>query len=258
VRVKKIFLLLLFSCNLHAATLVLIGGGEHPKAALSYFIQKLQPGPIYVLPWGTSYPEESFEDIRSELEKLGAHDIQCFCKEVFTPENYRALARAGGIYFPGGDQNKIMQRIFQSHAKPLLQDLYQKGVPVAGTSAGTAIQTNPMLTGNRAETSEGLGLLAGLIVDQHFLVRGREERLLQALEAFPTLNGIGIDESMSAIIEDSTYVTAIGPSLVTLYIKNHSEIKKIELIDKQSLRLKVASRRSGGRTTTSTKSTTSY
>ena len=130
-----------------------------------------------------------------------------------------------------------MKRILKTNTKAVIQTLYQNGVPVAGTSAGTAIQTGPMLTGNGFETSEGLGLLKNFIVDQHFLVRNRECRLLGALEAFPLLNGIGIDESMSAIIENSTQITALGPSLVTLYLRKSNHFKKIQLSHLQSIRL---------------------
>lgn len=233
----KIFFLIFISFNLHAGTLVLIGGGHRPTEALKYFVQKTQSGPIYVLPWGTDYPEDSFSGIKSELEKLGAMDVQCFCADEFGPDEYHALARAGGVYFPGGDQNKIMSRIFKSGTKDLIHSLYQNGVPVAGTSAGTAIQTNPMLTGSGSETAEGLGLLEKFIVDQHFLAREREGRLLGALELFPRLNGMGIDESMSAVIENSRLITALGPSHVILYIRTNDGFRKIKLSHQQTLKL---------------------
>ena len=227
----------MLSFNINANTLVLIGGGDRPKEALFAFLAAAKIGPIFVLPWGTDYPEESFSIIKSELQKLGASDIRCFCQEQFDAKDFSALSSAGGIYFPGGDQNKIMQRILKNKLKVLIRELYEKGVPIAGTSAGTAIQSNPMLTGFESETSEGLGLFDHFIVDQHFLVRNREGRLITALQQFPKHNGLGIDESMSVVVENSKKITALGPSVVCLYLRKKNNLKKIKLTNLQKIEL---------------------
>lgn len=229
-----LFLIFFISFELNATTLVLIGGGNRPKEALAYFVQKTQNAPIYVLPWGTSYPKESFASIKSELEEHGNVDVRCFCSASFSRNDYIALSKAGGIYFPGGDQNKVMKRIFKAKIKNLIHRLYKAGVPVAGTSAGTAIQSNPMLTGSGIQTSEGLGLLPNFIVDQHFLVRARQERLLGALEENTNLSGLGIDENMSVVVENSSYFTALGPSIITFYLRKNNNLKKIEISHQQS------------------------
>ncbi|MBY0517312.1 MAG: cyanophycinase [Bacteriovoracaceae bacterium] len=221
--------LLLLSTPLFASTLVLIGGGDHPKEALEAFLKEAKRGAVVVIPWGTSYPEESHKAIEAELEALGAKKVVCLCTSTFTAKDLKVLKKAGAIYFPGGDQNKIMARILQNNLKPVLEKLYQDGVPVAGTSAGTAIQSNPMLTGNASETSEGLGLLKRFIVDQHFVVRNREERLLKVLENNPTRSGMGVDESMSVVVKDDKEFTALGPSVVILYLKHTDGIQKIIL-----------------------------
>lgn len=218
-------------------SLTLIGGGNRVQSALEFFVKNVLSGPIYVFPWGTSYPQESFQSIKAELENLGASEITCFCDEEFTAQDRLNLSKAKGLYFPGGNQNKVMEKILKHDLKNLITDLYHSGIPVVGTSAGTAIQTNPMLTGNASETSEGLGLLKGFIIDQHFLVRGRQQRLLSALRNNPGLNGIGVDESMSAVFKNNT-ITALGPTLVTLYLQTSKEIQTIELSDGQSYVIK--------------------
>jgi len=231
----KYLALVLFFVSFYskASTLVLIGGGKRPATALKFFVEKKVPGPLYVLPWGTRYPIESFESIKKELEAVGATDIRCFCDEVFTDFDRLALSNAGGIYFPGGNQNKVMKRIFKYELKELITDLYKAGVPVTGTSAGTAIQSNPMLTGNGSESSEGLGLLEDFIIDQHFLVRGRQQRLLGALDDNQGFNGLGVDENMSVVFEDSVF-TALGPTIVTFYLRTHQGLKTVELKNGQS------------------------
>lgn len=235
-----LFLIAFFSfsfSNTFASTLVLIGGGERPKEALLQFVQEIKEGPILILPWGSEYPEEIFLTIKSELENLKARDIHCLCKKEFTLKDYNIIEKAGGIYFPGGDQNKIMDKILKTGIKKLIHTLYQKGIPIAGTSAGSAIQSDPMLTGVNSQTAQGLGLLPSFIIDQHFLVRNREERLLNALGKYPLLHGIGIDESMSAVIHNDTQIKALGPSVVVLYLKEKNQIKKIKLSHLQNFNL---------------------
>jgi cyanophycinase len=224
-----LFLTLLLSFSLQAKTLVLIGGGERPASALEYFLSKKKNGPILVLPWGTQYPQESFNTIKSELQKLGANQLYCLCQITTSPEDIQLLQTAGAIYFPGGDQNLIMQRIFQSDTASLIKALYENNVPVAGTSAGTAIQSNPMLTGVGAQTGLGLGLLKYFLIDQHFLVRNRQARLIEALQSNSGLHGIGIDENMSLVVEDNQHFLALGPSQVVLYLRQGDDFQKMIL-----------------------------
>tara|TARA_R110002072_G_scaffold534_6_gene4035 strand:+ start:213276 stop:213989 length:714 start_codon:yes stop_codon:yes gene_type:complete len=234
---KKIFLALVMISNCYGTTLVLIGGGKRPQSALSHFVSKVKSGPIYVLPWGTRYPQESFDTIKSELKDVGAGEVKCFCSDAFTQQDRLKLERAGGIYFPGGNQNKVMAKIIDLNLKNKLIELFQKNIPFAGTSAGTAIQSELMLTGRGSETTVGLGLLKRFIVDQHFIVRNREDRLLGAIKNHDAYNGLGVDEDMSAVVTGGEIITALGPTQVLLYIKNKKMIQKIELSDKESFKL---------------------
>jgi cyanophycinase len=232
-------LIFLFSFHSYASTLVLIGGGNRPKEALSYFVKNKKTGPIYVLPWGTIDPQGIYKTIKSELSAVGATDVRCFCHDNWTLEDRALLENSGGIYFPGGDQNLIMEKIKKYHLKKLIQKLYENHIPVAGTSAGTAIQSDPMLTGIESNTTEGLGLLSGFIIDQHFIVRNREERLLRALNSFSYLNGIGVDEDMSVVIQDKKKVLALGPSVISIYLREENQLKKVILHHQESLFLVV-------------------
>jgi cyanophycinase len=237
---NKIIFLLLLILNAQAKTLILIGGGARPAKALAYFVNAIDLNKnILILPWGTRYPNESFESIREELVAVGAkyNQVVCLCKHGFTAKDLDLLQKTGGIYFPGGDQNKIMKKVLKYNLKPLIHRLYNQGIPVAGTSAGTAIQSNPMITDSRGSTSEGLGLLKGHIVDQHFHKREREFRLLQALKNHPGFSGIGIDEDMSLVIKFDKEIIAIGPSLVSLYIFTDN-MQKIDLINGMTFQLK--------------------
>jgi cyanophycinase len=64
----------------------------------------------------------------------------------------------------------------------------------------------------------GLGLLTNAIVDQHFVVRSRYNRLLSAIAKYPDLACIGIDES-TAIIVSGNKVKVVGESQVIVMKK---------------------------------------
>jgi cyanophycinase len=129
------------------------------------------------------------------------------------------------VFFYGGDQ----QRIFDAfdHDREILEALrarYHEGVTFAGTSAGTAIMSLVAIAGGSPEsidgtlvpTHEGLGLLPGAIVDQHFLRRSRENRLFGLVLLHPELLGIGIDQDTSFAIEDGRWGEVIGPGDVMM------------------------------------------
>lgn len=232
---KLIIFSLTFVFCIQARTLILIGGGERPQSALHYFLSFKKAGPIYVLPWGTRYPVESYQSIKEELELIGAKDIRCFCDSGFSAQDLINLRKAGALYFPGGNQNRVMEKINRYNLKNEFLNLYNQDIPIAGTSAGTAIQSERMLTGNASESVIGLGTLDGFIVDQHYLVRSRQERLLGALELNPTFNGLGVDEDMSVAIINDQVFTALGPSSVLIYQRVGNQLKVKELKDGETL-----------------------
>jgi hypothetical protein len=103
----KLLTTLLITSGLQAKTLIMIGGGSRPESALKHFISKAQIGPIYVLPWGTSYPIESFEEIKGELESIGAQqEIKCFCTDQFTSKDREEIKKREQSTFQVGTKIK--------------------------------------------------------------------------------------------------------------------------------------------------------
>jgi cyanophycinase len=118
-------------------------------------------------------------------------------------EGEAALAAATLIWFPGGDQSKLMKALEDARLVDDVARRYRQGAVVGGTSAGAAVMSPLMLTGEadlesvRARTTElvpGLGLWHDAIVDQHFVKRRRWARLLSAVLDHPEYVGVGIDE----------------------------------------------------------------
>ncbi|HEU0055062.1 MAG TPA: cyanophycinase, partial [Longimicrobium sp.] len=113
---------------------------------------------------------------------------------------------------------------------------YREGAVLGGTSAGAAIMSDSMLTGNQyregvdtagyyddeyprvarrsIQVVRGLGFLHGAIVDQHFLRRERQNRLLSAVLERPSLVGVGIDESTAILVRPDGRWEVLGASSV--------------------------------------------
>lgn len=205
--------------------LLLIGGGARPQQAMEMFAQEAGADRlILIFPWASGSVEAA-QNIMHELKLAGATKIEIIPHEVIdTSDLEYKITHSGGIFFTGGDQNKLMNFINRYQLKELLQEQSANGVIFAGTSAGTAIMSKKMLTGNGSETTEGLGLLpAPVVVDQHFIVRNRWQRLANiVLEN--NLIGLGIDEDNALFIQDGRG-QVIGPTMVQTLIPYNHEIQ---------------------------------
>ncbi len=150
-----------------------------------------------------------------------------------------SLEKAKIIFLGGGDQSRFMRLIEGTPVKSIIQKIYRNGGLIAGTSAGAAVMSKKMITGNslrdtaysstfdgvwkgNLELKDGLGLLDSVIIDQHFLARSRHNRLLTAVLDYPSYQCIGIDES-TAIVVKNGMATVVGESQVIIF----SDPKKI-------------------------------
>jgi cyanophycinase len=149
-----------------------------------------------------------------------------------------------------------MMHIKGTDFKKIINDAYESGATIAGTSAGAALMSEKMLTGNQikikkyssaipviwkdnVEISEGLGFLDSVIIDQHFIVRSRTNRLLSAVLDNPPIDGIGIDESTAIIVKGDS-ATVAGESQVLVYKSPAVITKRGEnLLGSRSLQLSI-------------------
>lgn len=221
---KKLILLSLLMTTFawSKTSLLLVGGGARPAEAMKTFAQIAggEKSSILIIPWASESTEGAV-NIRNELmlHPVGKVEIA----SLKFSELQKQLKNATGIFFTGGDQNKLMQVMTEFNLKPTLKKLFAEGIPFAGTSAGTAIMSERMingegdlsvLNGKQIGLSEGLGLLpAAVIVDQHFIVRSRFNRLAGVVLDSQIL-GIAIDEDNALLITDNTEGRVFGPTQV--------------------------------------------
>ena len=250
-RVIGVLVTLLFSLTLAAqapkGTLVIIGGGSRPESIINRIIDEsgLRKGGYgIVLPMSSADPDSSVYYAVDPFRKTGVNNLVGlnFKKgAALAPARIDSIKKARLIYITGGDQNRFMDVMRGTKIATAIVSAFNNGAVVAGTSAGAAVMSAVMITGNQLrdttytatiktiesnnlETKPGLGLITGVMIDQHFLIRSRHNRLLTAVIDFPDMKGIGIDES-TAIVVKGTTAEVIGNSQV-LVIENPSRSRQ--------------------------------
>ncbi len=222
---------------------MIVGGGERTDAMMRRFVE-LAGGAgrarIAVVPMASEEAVESGAETARELDSLGARAFVFLVDraQADAPEFVRRLDSATGVWFCGGDQARLTDVIGGTASLRAIHARYQAGAVIGGTSAGAAIMSDSMITGDqtppgdttgyygdefpsierrRIEVRPGLGFLHGAIVDQHFLKRERHNRLLSAVLERPGLVGVGIDESTAIEVSPDGRWHVLGESDVIVY-----------------------------------------
>jgi cyanophycinase len=203
-------------------TLVIVGGGATPTG-LHRKLLDLGGGTnanVLVIPLAS--PSSDGAKSVEAFHRAGAGRVS-----VLTTNDHKTAAASVGaaqvIWFPGGSQSQLMTGLKKLDVVEAIRERFARGAVVAGTSAGAAVMSKTMITGNPEgrdtnavpPMAEGLGLWPEVIVDQHFVKRGRQPRLLAAVRVHPELVGVGIDEATAVIARDGAF-EVIGDSSVTV------------------------------------------
>lgn len=202
--------------------IVAVGGGDTNDAIVARTLELAggRNAVVAVLPQSSALPDAGESSVEM-WKKAGA---RAAVKVSFDDraEARRAIETATLIWMPGGDQNRFMSAIAGTGLDDLIRARHLAGVTVGGTSAGAAILSKVMLTGEAdlkgvgagtTATAPGLGLWPDVIVDQHFLARQRESRLISVVLDHPALVGVGIDEG-TAVVLQGTLMEVVGKSAV--------------------------------------------
>ena len=217
-------------------TLVIVGGGGVPDDILQAFLKAGGGvgGRVGVIPTATSGTEGAFASWKETLDKAGMEMIPLDVRSQDDAESASILSAAEtctAFWFSGGDQNRIGDHIVGTPLQKLIAEKYMGGACVGGTSAGAAIMSLIMITGedlngkeSLAEmgsgayrTREGMGFLPDhCIVDQHFLKRNRQNRLFSLMMQYPDKLGLGIDEATALVVAGGR-AEVYGDSVVMVF-----------------------------------------
>ena len=228
--------------------LFIIGGGSRPDFLVDRMIKEagVKSGEtVAIFPHASEEQDSSFYYAKQQFEKRNLKALDCAFKkdEKLPPFKLDSLKTAKLIYIGGGDQVRFMEIINSNpEVKKILKSAYQNGKMIAGTSAGAAVMSEVMITGNQlkykdyentfdnieiknVETKQGLGFIKTAVIDQHFVVRSRYNRLLSLIIENPTYKGIGIDEG-TAILVNNGSAEVVGRAQVIVF-KNPKQSKKL-------------------------------
>ncbi len=221
--------------------LVIVGGGGTPQDVIAQAIS-LSGGKdaiVAIFPHA-SQRQERGKKSASMFKTAGAREA-VVVEGLDTPDTRALLSRCTLVWMPGGDQNRLLQAFENAGLTTRLRELHNRGITFGGTSAGAAIQSGLMITGKAdlrsiraggTPMSTGLGLLQGVIIDQHAIKRRRFTRLLSAVLDHPNQVGIAIDERTAVLVQDS-HISVLGESTVIVIDARHAEVRKAQEGDHQ-------------------------
>jgi cyanophycinase len=213
--------------------LIIIGGAEDKKEdceILREFVRRAggTKAKIVIMTAATELPREVGENYIRVFERLGAEDARIVDTETRDDASsstaLEAVSKATGIFFTGGDQARITSVLKDTELDTAIHKRFAEGAVIAGTSAGAAVMPDKMIVEGDSQTNPrmeiidmgpGLGFLPGVVIDQHFLQRGRLGRLISALIQEPADLGFGIDENTAMVVTDRQ-VEIIGEGSVTI------------------------------------------
>lgn len=220
--------------------LIIIGGAEDKEKGkdilkeVSNYIDK-EKGNFVIAAVASENPEEKEAQYRNVFSDLGVKNISSLnvkCREdAFDNHNIDIIKKANLIFFTGGDQLRITSILGGTSLYKILKEKYLEGCICVGTSAGASVMGDIMIVTGLDEESPrkctlkmapGLGLIRGVIIDQHFDQRGRIGRLLTGIAENPESLGIGIDEDTAIVVNDNDKFKVIGSGAV--YVIDGSEI----------------------------------
>ena len=179
----------------HCGRLVAIGGAEDRSSDLHVLRRVFQHAcgsdEVAVIATASGIPDEVLPAYQQAFERIGASTVHALDvrerKDASDAGSVRLIERSGAIFFTGGDQ----LRLTNGEAA----DALHKG---------------------EVKMTSGLGFADGVIIDSHFLERGRFTRLMEVGATNPEHLGIGLGEDAAVVIHPERILEAVGSGHVII------------------------------------------
>ena len=206
-------------------------GGKHAK--------------IVIIPAASSIPKEVTGNYRDAFTKLGCTNVHRLkIRERADSEKEKSIElikTADAVMFSGGDQSKIVAKMGGTTIHKIMIDRYHnENFVIAGTSAGAMCMSGEMITGGNNTDSfrkgtvfmdKGMGFIPSLIIDSHFIRRGRFGRLTEAVAKYPDLVGVGLAEDTGLIIRKDKEFQVIGSGMAIVFDARNSTHNNQRILD---------------------------
>jgi cyanophycinase len=201
---------------------------------------------IALITSASAVPEELAGRYLQAFERIGTGPVHVLHistrEEAQDPDRLAMVSEADVIFFTGGDQLRITSILGGS---PILGEVrrryFEEDCVVAGTSAGASALSETMIyEGESSEAlrkgtvqmTSGIGLVQKVVIDSHFIKRGRFSRLMTIVTANPGVIGLGLGEDTGVIIREGHLLEAIGNGLIVVFDGcgiGHSNITEIPM-----------------------------
>jgi cyanophycinase len=211
-------------------TLVIVGGNMQDPAIVKRFIDLAggPDAPIVIIP--TAGEDDDYDNYWSGLKLWrgnGARNLTVIHtrdrKVADSAAFVKPIREARGVFFSGGRQWRLADSYLNTLTHRELTALLNRGGVIGGSSAGASILTSFMVRGDTksnekmiGDHTEGLGFLKNAAVDQHLLRRNRQFDMLEVIDKFPNLLGIGLDEDTAIVVQGDQF-DVIGSSYAVIY-----------------------------------------
>jgi len=220
---------------------MIIGGAEdkvRDRVILGRFVALAGGGDatIVVISTASSLGMVAGERYRQVFGELGVRTIRPLHvvtrQEANEERAVAPLRDATGIFLTGGNQLRLSSTLGGTRLADAILERFQQGAAIAGTSAGASATSTHMIAfgasgatpkQRMAQIAAGLGVLPGVIVDQHFQQRDRLGRLLSLIAQNPSLLGLGVDEDTAGIVGPDHVMEVVGRGSITVVDGSASE-----------------------------------
>ena len=220
-------------------SLVIIGGGQHPGSVVDKIVE-LAGGKgkaKIVVVTNASGPNEDYHSktIDEFAERVGKKNVSVLnlktIDEANDDKNLKELKEATGVFFTGGRQWRITDVYLNTKAHQYFNDVLARGGVISGSSAGASVQGSLLWRGDTkgphiliGDHTQGLGFLRYAAIDQHILVRNRQNDLAEFISAANRLIpegqtkfiGVGINEATAIVVQKDEF-EVIGNSFVAVH-----------------------------------------
>jgi cyanophycinase len=232
-----ILCLLAVSCSLAQTVgpakgaLLIAGGGNLGRDILGRFLELAggPDAPVVVIP--TAREDTAIQEGwlgKTALAQAGLKNLiplHTRDRAIAASDAFAApLRKARAVWFEGGRQWRLVDAYRGTLTEKEMFALLARGGVIGGTSAGATIQGSYLVRGAREGNTimmapgyeQGIGFLKNVAIDQHLLVRKRQDDLVAVVRAHPELLGIGIDERTAIEVHGDRF-QVIGASRVAIY-----------------------------------------
>ncbi|TVQ50829.1 MAG: cyanophycinase [Saprospirales bacterium] len=228
-------------------TLIPIGGNEDKgdeendfnkldfieEGILAHVVRKCggKSAHIAVVTAASGIPHKVGENYLQAFDTLGCDNISLIHisgrKDTDSKKNLKIISEVDGVMFSGGDQSKITAKIAGTQFHQIIAERYRnEEFVIAGTSAGAMAMSEEMIAGGSSRESfikgavimdKGLNLISDLMIDTHFIRRGRFGRLAESVAKFPGKIGIGLAEDTGLIVKEGKKFVVIGSGMIIVF-----------------------------------------